>query len=63
MTLKLCKLIEYLIGKILWKNYAENEHQKPVPDLVLILICNPREPLKRNSFTIEPEKVNFIFSF
>ena len=36
MTLKLCQLVEYF----LWKNHAENVHQKLVPDPFLILVKN-----------------------
>ena len=32
MTLKLCQLIEYKLRNTLWKNYAEDMHQKLVPD-------------------------------
>ena len=50
MTLKLCPLIEYYIKNISWKNHAENEQQKLVPDPFLILVNNPRQPLHaRNS--------------
>ena len=35
----------------LWKNHAENLHQKVAPDLILILLNNPKQPLQaRNSF-------------
>ena len=35
----------------LWKNHAENLHQKLAPDLILILLNNPKQPLQaRNSF-------------
>ena len=35
----------------LWKNHAEDVHQKLVPDPLLILVNNPRQPLHaRNSF-------------
>ena len=34
-----------------WKNRAENVHQKLAPDLFLILLNNPKQPLHaRNSF-------------
>ena len=50
-VLKLCALIEYLIKNILWKNHAENMHQKLVPDSVLVLVNNPKQSLDaRNSF-------------
>ena len=36
---------------ILWKNNAENVHQKLVPDPFSILVNNPKQPLHtRNSF-------------
>ena len=39
------------ILNILWKNYAENAHQKRIPDALLILVNNPKQPLNaRNSF-------------
>ena len=35
----------------LWKNHAENMHQKLAPDPFLILLNNPKQPLHaRNSF-------------
>ena len=35
----------------LWKNHAENVHQRLVPDPLLILVNNPKRPLHaRNSF-------------
>ena len=35
----------------LWKNHAENVHQKLAPDPFLILLNNPKRPLHaRNSF-------------
>ena len=35
----------------LWKNHAENMHQKLAPDPFLILLNNPKQPLDaRNSF-------------
>ena len=38
----------------LWKNHAENVHQKLVPDSILILINNPKQPLHaKNSFKNE----------
>ena len=38
-------------GALLWKNHAENLHQKLVPDLFKILVINPKQPLHaRNSF-------------
>ena len=41
MTLKLFPLIEYY-GTLFWKNHAENLHQKLVPELLLILVNNPK---------------------
>ena len=44
------------IGRVLnkehlFKNYAENMHQKVVPDPFFILVNNPKQPLHaRNSF-------------
>ena len=33
------------------ENYAENMHQKLIPDPLLILVNNPKQPLRvRNSF-------------
>ena len=38
-------------GTFLWKNHAENMHQKLVPDPIFILVNNPKQPLHaRNSF-------------
>ena len=38
-------------GTLLWKNYAENVHQKLVPDPFLILVSTPKQSLHaRNSF-------------
>ena len=37
--------------EFLWKNHAENVHQKLAPDPVLILLNNPKQPLHaRNLF-------------
>ena len=52
----------------MWKNHAENFHEKLVPDLLLILIINPKQPLHaRNYFKRQLLKslknVKFIFSF
>ena len=58
----------------LWKNHAENVHQKLVQDPFLILLSNPNKPLHaRNSFKYKillkgiiskgPKKVIFSFSF
>ena len=56
----------------LWKNYAENMQQKLVPDLFIILVNNPKQPLHaRNYFkryferglSKSLKKGNFIFSF
>ena len=50
MTLKLYPLIEYQ-KRFLWRNHAEKEHQKLVPDFFLILVSNPKQPLHaRKSF-------------
>ena len=50
MTLRLCPLsIKY--RTFLWKNNAENVHQKPDPDPFLISLNNPKQQLhERNSF-------------
>ena len=50
MALKLCPLsIKY--RTFLWKNHAQNVHQKLVPDSFLILLNNPKQPFHaRNSF-------------
>ena len=45
MTMKLCLLIEFL-----WKNLAENVLQKLVPDPVLILVNNPKQPLHARNY-------------
>ena len=38
-------------GTFLWKNHAENVHQKLAPDPCLILLNNPKQPLHgTNSF-------------
>ena len=38
-------------GTFLWKSLPENVHHKLVPDLFLILVNNPKQPLcVRNSF-------------
>ena len=51
MTLKFCPLIEYYIRTFLWKNHEENVQQKLVPELFIILVNNPKQPLHaRNSF-------------
>ena len=34
----------------LWKNQAENVHQKLVPDSFLILVINPKQPLHIRNF-------------
>ena len=59
------------LNKDLWKNYAENVHQKLAPDPFLIFINNPKQPLhERNSLKnfflkVEYQKAfkKFIFSF
>ena len=39
------------VWTFLWKNHAENGHQKLVPDLFFILVNNPKQSLHaRNSF-------------
>ena len=49
MELKLCQL-SIKSGTFLWKNYAENVHQKLVPDF-FILVNDPKQLLHaRNSF-------------
>ena len=51
MALKPCPLMEYQIKKFLWKNNAENKHEKIVPDLFTILVNNLKQPLHAiNSF-------------
>ena len=55
------------------ENYAENKHQKLVPDPFLILVNNPKQPLHaRNYFKNKIfwkiiiknlKKVNLFFSF
>ena len=52
MTLTLCPLIEYQIRNILWKIHAENVLQKLVPDLFLILVNNPKQPLHARNLTL-----------
>ena len=38
-------------GTFLWKNHAENVHQKLVPDPIFILVNNLKQPLHAgNSF-------------
>ena len=52
MTLKL-KSIDGVSNKehFLWKNYVGNVQQRLVPDLFMILVNNPKQPLHaRNSF-------------
>ena len=57
MTLKLCQLfINWVLNPyqktFSCKNYVENMHQKLVPDLFLILLNNPKQPLHaRNAST------------
>ena len=51
MALKLYQLIKYKIKNILWKNDAENLHQRLVPGSFLIWVNNPKQALySRNSF-------------
>ena len=51
LTLKLSQLIDYIIETFLWKNHAENVHQKLIPDPLLMLVKNPKQPLHvRNVF-------------
>ena len=53
MELKLCQL-SIKSGTFLWKNQAENVHQKLVPEPFFILINNTKQPLyARNSFKNE----------
>ena len=42
--------MEYQIKTFSWKNHAENMQQDIVPDLFIILLNDPKEPLyPRNS--------------
>ena len=51
MTLKLCRQMEYQIKNIVMENHAENMQQKIVSELFIILVNNPKQPLRaRNSF-------------
>ena len=43
--MKLGQLIEYQIRKFLWKKYAENVHQKLVPESFLVLANSPKEAM------------------
>ena len=39
-------------GHLYEKSHAENVHEKLIPDPILILVINPKQPLHaRNSFT------------
>ena len=50
MTFKLFPLMEYQIKNFLQKNHAKNVLQEQVPDLFIILVNNPKQPLHiRNS--------------
>ena len=59
--------------EFLWKNHAENMQQKIVPDLFIILVNNPKQPLHpRNPFKSKifwkriikkPEKRQLYFLF
>ena len=71
MTLKFCSLIE---KHFIWKNHAENVHQKLDPDPFLILLNNAKQLLhartyfKNTTFLKKDyqkalKKVHFIFSF
>ena len=56
---------------MLWKNHAGNVHQKLVPDPILILVNNPKQPLHIKTFfgnryferglSKSLEKINIIF--
>ena len=37
-------------GTFLWKKHAEIRHQKPVQDLFLILVNNPKKPLQARNY-------------
>ena len=37
-------------GIILWKNHTENEQQKLVPHVFLILVNNPEQPLHATNY-------------
>ena len=54
LILKLGQLIEDKIRKSFKKKYAENVHQKVVPDPLFILINSPKQPMHvRNSCDIK----------
>ena len=51
MTMKPYQKMEYQIKSIFVKNHTENMQQKLVPDLFIILVNNPKQPLHpRNYF-------------
>ena len=45
MILKLNQLIEYQVGKFLWKRHVENVHQKLFLYPLLILVNNSKQRL------------------
>ena len=49
MTVKLCPLIDKQ-GTFLWKNHAENVHQRLVPDPFFILVNNVKQPLHARNY-------------
>ena len=49
MTLKLCQLKNIKLGTFLWKNHAENVHQKLILDLFVISENNIKQPLLARS--------------
>ena len=50
MKLKLCPQMEYEEKTFLWKNHAENLHQKLFPDPFIILVNKPKQPLHARNY-------------
>ena len=62
MTMKPYQKMEYQIKSIFVKNHTENMQQKLVPDLFIILVNNPKQPLHaKNYFQKTLKKVTSFF--
>ena len=57
--------IDRTLGTFLWKNHAENVHQKLVVNPVLILVNNPKQPVMQEILLkiMYFEKGLYFFSF
>ena len=48
--MEMCFKMKVILVQFLYKNHAENVQQKLVPDLFIILVNNPKQPLHAKNY-------------